>query len=90
MLRALEFLVEAKLTAEAVIVRGDSELVIRQLRGEYKVKSANLAPLHAKARELSFRFGSLRFEWVPREQNRDADALTNQAYAEYRSEGRPL
>lgn len=82
-LRALEYLVERKLTAEPVIVRGDSELVIKQLKGEYKVKSPNIAPLHGKARALFFRFSSLRFEWVPRERNRDADALTNLAYAEY-------
>ncbi len=83
--KALESLIDQKLTEETVIVRGDSELVIKQLNGEYKVKSPNIAPLNARARELFFRFASLKFEWVPREKNRDADALTNLAYAEYRA-----
>jgi len=83
-LRALEYLIEQKLTAEAVTVRGDSELVIKQLRGEYKVRDAKLAPLNAKIRELFFRFQNLRYEHVPRERNREADALSNLAYAEVR------
>lgn len=81
--KALEYLADQKLSEDAVIVRGDSELVIKQLNGEYKVKSPNLALLHARARELFLRFPDLKFEWVPREKNRDADALTNLAYAEY-------
>jgi ribonuclease HI len=87
-LRALEWLVAEGLEKERVLVRGDSDLVIKQLNGEYKVKSPLLAPLHRKARELALRFPSLRFEWVPREKNRQADALTNRAYAEFQGEGR--
>ncbi|MBI2930790.1 MAG: ribonuclease HI family protein [Planctomycetes bacterium] len=81
--RALEWLTAQQLTRESVQVVGDSELIIKQLKGEYKVRSARLAPLYKRARELSSAFPSLRFQWVPREQNRDADALTNRAYAEY-------
>lgn len=82
-LRALEWIVERGLEKEPVVVRGDSELIIKQLNGEYKVRSPLLAPLHQRVRELSFKFPSIKFEWVPREENRDADALTNRAYAEY-------
>ncbi len=88
LVRALEYFLQQKLTDESVVVRGDSELVIKQLNGEYKVKSPNLAPLHAKVRELFFRFRDLRFEWVPRQKNREADALTNLAYAEFLSRNR--
>lgn len=82
-LKTLEWLLEQGLEKEKVVVRGDSELVIKQLKGEYKVKSPLLAPLYRKTRELSLRFGALRFEHVPREENREADKLTNLAYADY-------
>jgi ribonuclease HI len=84
LLRALEWLVAQKMTAGPVLVRGDSDLVIRQMKGEWKVKDPALGRLFAKARELAFRFPSLRFEWVPRERNTDADALTNRAFREAR------
>jgi len=82
-LRTLEWLLEKALQKEKILVRGDSELVIKQLKGEYKVKSPLLAPLYKKAREIALQFPALRFEHVPREQNREADKLTNLAYAEY-------
>lgn len=82
-LKALQWLVAQGRTGEPTLVRGDSELVIKQLQGKYKVKSPLLAPLHVRVRELAMKFGSIRFEWVPRENNRGADALTNRAYAEF-------
>jgi ribonuclease HI len=85
--KALEWLVSQGLHKQPAIVRGDSDLVIRQLKGEWKVKSPLLAPFHRRARELAMEFSDLRFEWVRREQNRDADALTSRAYALFRNEG---
>lgn len=82
-LKAVEWLAGAGFLKEPIVVRGDSELVIKQLQGKYKVKSPLLAPIHGKLRQLSAKFSSLTFDWVPREANRDADALTNRAYAEF-------
>jgi ribonuclease HI len=73
-IQALEWL-STQTIQEPVIVRGDSELVLKQLKGEYKVRSPLLAPLYWRARELFSSLPSLRFEWVPREQNADADRL---------------
>ncbi|MHC4480538.1 MAG: ribonuclease HI family protein [Planctomycetota bacterium] len=53
----------------------DSELLIRQLQGTYKVKNAGLQPLHAEARVLLGQFDSYEVEHVAREQNKRADAL---------------
>ncbi|MBV8880583.1 MAG: ribonuclease HI family protein [Planctomycetaceae bacterium] len=75
-IRALEWVLAQNLD-EPVVVRGDSELVLKQLKGEYKVRSPLLAPLYWRARELFSRIRSLRFEWVPREQNADADRLAS-------------
>jgi len=60
-------------------LRGDSELVVKQIRGEYKVKDAGLKPLHAEARRALSAFESWSFNHVRRERNAEADALVNQA-----------
>jgi ribonuclease HI len=65
--------------ATTVEVRGDSQLVIRQLEGIYQVRAPNLKPLHREARSLLSRFRARRLVWVPREQNHDADEAANRA-----------
>ncbi len=62
-----------------VEVRADSQLVIRQLSGAWQVKTAALQSLWAKARGVAEGFEQVRFTQVPREENRRADALANQA-----------
>ena len=62
----------------------DSELLVRQIRGEYKVKSDGLKPLHERAGELIARLESFRISHVPREQNRDADRLVNETLDAHR------
>ncbi len=63
-------------------VRSDSELLVRQMRGEYRVKNPGLQPLHARARALVDRFDTVIFEHVPRSMNREADRLANLAMDE--------
>ncbi len=65
-----------------VAVLSDSELLVRQLEGRYRVKSPGLLPLYREARELIARFERVRIEHVPRERNREADALANRAVDE--------
>jgi len=65
--------------ATRVELYGDSELVVKQVRGEYKVKDAGLKPLHAEARAALSAFEEWSFSHVRREQNAEADALVNQA-----------
>jgi ribonuclease HI len=60
-------------------VRGDSQLVIKQMTGEYRVKDANLIPLYNQALELATHFRACKFVWIPREQN-PADATANAAF----------
>ncbi|MEZ4750704.1 MAG: ribonuclease HI family protein [Bdellovibrionota bacterium] len=68
-----------ELGAAAVRVRTDSELMTRQLNGQYKVKSPHLVPLFQEARELLRQFKSSQVEHVRREHNKDADAMANKA-----------
>lgn len=57
----------------------DSLLVVEQLNGRYRVKSEDIRPLHARARELAARFTMVTFQHVRREQNKEADRLVNLA-----------
>ncbi len=57
----------------------DSELVVKQLRREYKVKNKELAALFVKAYNLSLQFKKISFRHVPREENKAADRLVNEA-----------
>src|SRR5260370_16474259 len=66
----------------AIRIESDSELLVKQMRGLYKVKSEDLRPLFERAQKMSKGFDSFRIEHVYREQNREADALANEAMDE--------
>lgn len=63
----------------AIEVRADSQLMIRQLEGAYRVKNPGLRPLWEQARQLLLLFESVTLTHVPREENTVADALVNDA-----------
>ncbi|MEA3191259.1 MAG: ribonuclease [Thermoplasmata archaeon] len=65
--------------ATRVTIRGDSQLVLRQLEGRYAVKAANLQPLVAEAKRLLGQFERAKLEWVPRLENAEADAAARHA-----------
>jgi ribonuclease HI len=60
-----------------ITIKGDSLLIIEQMRGNYKVKNEGLKPLHLQARMLVMQIGDVKFEHVRREQNKEADRLSN-------------
>ncbi len=62
-----------------IVVRLDSELLVRQVRGEYRIRSATLRPLAQRAVRLVREFPQWRVEHVPRERNAHADRLANEA-----------
>jgi ribonuclease HI len=62
-----------------LLVRSDSQLLVEQMRGVYKVRNPGLQPLHARARLLANEIGRVSFEHVPRERNARADRLANLA-----------
>ena len=75
LIAALQWAADHDVTALAV--KGDSQLLIEQMRGNYKVKNEGLKPLYLKARLLVMQIGNVMFEHVRREQNKDADRLSN-------------
>ncbi|MCE8423606.1 MAG: ribonuclease HI family protein [Candidatus Methanoperedens sp.] len=60
-------------------VRGDSQLIIRQITGKYRVKQEYLIPLFNEAKKLCGNFEKINFRWVKREENSETDALSNMA-----------
>ena len=66
----------------AVHVRSDSQLLVQQMLGNYKVRHPALQPLHAKAQLLAHQIGRVSFEHVRREANQHADRLANAAMDE--------
>jgi ribonuclease HI len=63
-------------------IRSDSELLVKQMRGDYRVKNPGLQPLWEDARRLVRQIGDVRFEHVRRELNKEADRLANEAMDE--------
>ena len=68
-----------ELGARSLEVFADSELMVRQMNGQYKVKNEKLKPLYAKAQALASGIATFRIRHVRREENRDADRLANEA-----------
>ncbi|MGH9733755.1 MAG: reverse transcriptase-like protein [Candidatus Acidiferrales bacterium] len=92
LLAALDYAVGHGL--RALRIRSDSELLVRQIKGQYKVKSADLKPLHERALKLARQLEYFVIEHVMREMNREADALANQALdggdTQYEGAGPPV
>jgi len=68
-----------ELGAVRVAVRMDSKLVVEQMNGKWQVKHPGLRPLAREAAQLRLSFAEVTFEWVPRERNKYADRLANEA-----------
>ncbi len=77
--KAKHLLGRSKLKNTEVIVNIDSQLIVNQLNGEYKVLEKELQLLFMEIWNLKFSFPYLRFNYIPREENKKADYLVNQA-----------
>lgn len=67
------------LGAKYVILKSDSELVVKQINGRYKIKNAALRPLYQEVVKLTGSLESFTISYIPRAQNAEADALANKA-----------
>jgi len=80
LIKALEHL-EAR-RDEDITVFSDSTLLVNQMNGKWRFKGGAYSEKYLRAKELAGTFTKLRFEWVPRERNSEADELTNIAFAQ--------
>jgi ribonuclease HI len=81
-IKALEWISDHVRLEEPIRVFSDSRLVVSQLNGDFKIKSKRILPLYERAVALKNAITRLEVRWIPREENREADALTNRAYKE--------
>lgn len=78
LIRAVERILDMKKN-EKVNFFADSEFLVKQIKGEYKVKSERIKPLYEKAKKLLEKLGDFTFNWVGRSDNAEADELANKA-----------
>ncbi len=77
--KAKQLLGKARVKQAEVTCYADSELMVKQLRHQYKIKNEGIQPLFLEIWNLMLDFGEVNFRHVPREQNKEADRLANQA-----------
>jgi ribonuclease HI len=77
-IRPLEWLVARPYSGDVEMI-GDSQLVVRQVTGEYRVREEHLTAYHARLAQLVSRFRRVEFRWVRREENPRADLLSKRA-----------
>jgi ribonuclease HI len=78
-IRALEWLITQGFRGQ-VLLYGDSELVVRQMEGEYQVRAEHLKAYKQHLDQLVQRFEGVKFGWIPREENTRADELSKRAF----------
>ena len=83
MINAFKWLIENGYRGADVLVKGDSQLSIRQMQGMYEVRAPRIVPLYQEAKRLAAAFRRVRFQWVPREENGEADMLSELALRDY-------
>ena len=69
-----------KLGAKSVIVKADSELVVKQIKGQFKIKNTALRPLYQEVVQLTGQLEDFAVSYIPRKHNAKADALANKAF----------
>jgi ribonuclease HI len=80
LVKALQHL--AKRSDDEITIFSDSMLLVNQMKGDWKFKGGAYGERYLEAKELAEGFPKLRFEWIPRERNSEADELTNIAFAQ--------
>jgi ribonuclease HI len=78
--KALQWLLANNFNSNKVEIKSDSQLVVNQLTGDYKVKARRILPLFKHVLFLKAKFQDIQIKWIPRDMNREADTLTNKAY----------
>jgi ribonuclease HI len=78
--KALQWLLSNNLVSTRVVINSDSQLIVNQVTGEYKVKAKRIISLYKQVLILKRKFQDIQIKWIPREMNREADRLTYRAY----------
>jgi ribonuclease HI len=79
LIRALQAIKKLGFDKEKILLRSDSKLLVSQMKGKWKVRGARIVPLYSEATELAKGLDMI-FQWIPREENEEADRLCRVAY----------
>lgn len=83
LIRLLEWLFNNGYNKSAILIQGDSQLIINQICGKYRVRSEKLMLYYERTKSLIKNFDNLQIEWIPRDKNKEADDLANKAYIDF-------
>lgn len=83
LIAALTALKGKKLTDKEIVVYTDSEVLARQMGGEWRAVSGFYMSYYLSAKRLRYQFTNLKFQWIPREENEEADAETKRVYEQW-------
>jgi ribonuclease HI len=83
LIKALEWLFNNGYNKSTIRIQGDSQLIINQLSGRYRVRSEKLMPYYKRTKMLIKNFENLLIEWIARDKNKEADDLANKAYIDF-------
>ncbi len=78
--KALQWLLANDLGSTKVEIKSDSQLIVNQLAGDYKVKAKRILALYREVLLLKSKFQDIQIKWIPRQNNQEADRLTTKAY----------
>src|SRR2546426_372582 len=77
--QVLSHLAKMNMTGEVVEIRSDNKMLVRQTKGEWKVRRGAYVPYYEKVKPLASKFSRISYVWIRREFNEEADALTRRA-----------
>ena len=83
LIKSLEWLSNNGYNKSTILIQGDSQLIINQICGKYKVRSAKLMLYFERTKLLIKNFDNLEIEWIARDKNKEADYLANKAYIDF-------
>jgi len=83
LIAALTALKDKNLTNRDIVVYTDSEVLARQMGGEWRAVSGYYLSYYLRAKRLRYQFTNLKFQWIPREENGEADAETKRMYEQW-------
>ena len=83
LIKLLDWLSKNRYEKFPISIQGDSQLIIHQISGKYKVRSKKLMLYYEKTKSLIKNFDNIEIEWIARDNNKDADDLANKAYIDF-------
>jgi ribonuclease HI len=83
LINALNFLLKENKQNEEIIIKSDSKLLVNQMNGKWKCHGGLYVKKYYEAKEILKNFKNIKFVWIPRELNKEADELSRRAYKKY-------